>query len=74
MGQRKKSESLTGIKPMTLAGVWKVMGLIAVGDSEFCFVPRLRHVDQFRLLQSRASLAEPWLVLSKMRSTQNTHV
>ena len=25
-------------------GVWKVMGLIPVGDSDFSFVPRWRHV------------------------------
>ena len=28
-----------------LAGVRKVMGSIPVGDSEFFFVPRLRHVE-----------------------------
>ena len=26
-------------------GVWKVMGTIPVGDSDFLFVPRSRHVD-----------------------------
>ena len=28
-------------------GVWEVMGLIPVGDSEFFFVSHLCHVDQF---------------------------
>ena len=28
-------------------GVWEIMGLIPVGDSDVFFVPRSCHVDQF---------------------------
>ena len=63
MGQRKKSESLTEIKVCHIwscspwvviaqwierpPSVWKIMGLIPVGDWVFLFVPCSCHVDEF---------------------------